>query len=55
MRFRTRRAWKNHACNQVVEPRRIYEPCSPEEIGAIVREAERGRATVRADGWALVV
>jgi len=48
--FEVRRTWKNHLGNQSVDPLRIYEPGSVEEVCAIVREAEAAGVTVRAVG-----
>src|SRR5215211_4384155 len=48
--FARRQVWKNHTGNQSIEPLRIYEPRSLEEIVAIIREAEGNDVTVRAVG-----
>jgi L-gulono-1,4-lactone dehydrogenase len=49
-RFVVRRTWKNHLGNQRIDPLRIYEPASIEEVSEIVREAEAADLTVRAVG-----
>jgi hypothetical protein len=48
--FSLRRGWRNHAGNQGIDPLRIVEPTSLEEIVQIVQEAERVGCTVRAVG-----
>lgn len=48
--FEVRTAWKNHLGNQSVEPLRIYEPDSIDQIVAIVQEAEKAGVTARAVG-----
>jgi L-gulono-1,4-lactone dehydrogenase len=48
--FAQRTTWRNHFGNQSVDPLRIYEPETVEQVAAIVREAERVGATVRAVG-----
>lgn len=50
MRFRRRRTWRNHTGNQTMEPLRVYEPRSLEDLVEIVETAERDRVTVRAIG-----
>jgi len=50
MRSIRRGTWTNHTGNQVVDPLRIYEPRSLDELVAIVRDAERDGTTVRAVG-----
>jgi L-gulono-1,4-lactone dehydrogenase len=49
-RFVVRRTWKNHLGNQRIDPLRIYEPASIEEVSEIVRQAEAADLTVRAVG-----
>jgi L-gulono-1,4-lactone dehydrogenase len=48
--FDRRRTWENHLGNQSVDPLRIYEPKTIEQVAAIVREAKETGATVRAVG-----
>jgi hypothetical protein len=48
--FEVRQTWTNHLGNQHIDPLRIYEPSSIDEVSAIVREAEQAGATVRAVG-----
>lgn len=48
--FSLRRTWRNHTGNQGVDPLRIIEPTTLEELVEIVRDAERGGTTVRAVG-----
>lgn len=48
--FEVRTTWKNHLGNQSVDPLRIYEPQSIEQVAAIVQEAEKAGVTVRAVG-----
>src|SRR4051794_21551425 len=48
--FDARSSWKNHLGNQSIDPLRIYEPESLEQVAAIVGEAGRMGATVRAVG-----
>jgi D-arabinono-1,4-lactone oxidase/FAD binding domain len=48
--FEVRQTWKNHLGNQQIDPLRIYQPTSIDEISAIVREAESSGVTVRAVG-----
>ena len=50
MRSIRRGTWSNHTGNQVIDPLRIYEPRSLDELVAIVREAEADGTTVRAVG-----
>ncbi len=45
-----RTTWENHLGNQAVDPLRIYEPETIDQVAAIVREAEGAGATVRAVG-----
>jgi hypothetical protein len=48
--FEVRQAWKNHLGNQQIDPLRIYDPGSIDEVSAIVRVAEEAGVTVRAVG-----
>jgi hypothetical protein len=48
--YHQRTTWENHLGNQSVDPLRIYEPETIEQVAAIVREAEQAGATVRAVG-----
>jgi len=48
--FDVRTTWTNHLGNQSVDPLRIYEPESIEQVQAIVREGEAAGVTVRAVG-----
>jgi hypothetical protein len=48
--FRSRATWKNHLGNQSVDPLRVYEPDTVEQVEAIVRDAEEAGVTVRAVG-----
>lgn len=48
--FSLRRKWRNHTGNQGIDPLRIVEPTSLEEIVQIVQEAEKVGSTVRAVG-----
>jgi hypothetical protein len=48
--YRVRRTWRNHTGNQSVEPLRLYDARSLEELRAIVLEAHACKATVRAVG-----
>jgi hypothetical protein len=48
--FAVRRTWKNHLGNQSIDPLRIYDPASIEEVSAIVCDAEDAGVTVRAVG-----
>jgi hypothetical protein len=48
--FSLRRRWRNHTGNQGVDPLRIFDPTSLEQIVEIVQEAEARRCTVRAVG-----
>jgi FAD/FMN-containing dehydrogenase len=48
--FDTRDSWENHLGNQSVDPLRIYEPDSIEQVAAIVAEAGRTGVTARAVG-----
>ena len=48
--FDARSSWKNHLGNQSIDPLRIYEPDSLEQVVAIVGEAGRMGATARAVG-----
>jgi L-gulono-1,4-lactone dehydrogenase len=48
--FEVRTTWENHLGNQSVDPLRIYEPQSIEQVAAIVQEAEQARVTARAVG-----
>jgi L-gulono-1,4-lactone dehydrogenase len=48
--FEVRKTWKNHLGNQRIDPLRIYEPRSIEEVQAIVRIARARGVTVRAVG-----
>ena len=43
-------SWENHLGNQSVDPLRIYEPESIEQVAAIVGEAGRTGVTARAVG-----
>jgi hypothetical protein len=49
-RFEVRQTWTNHLGNQHIDPLRIYEPASIEEVSAIVREAEEAGVSARAVG-----
>nr|MDP8943661.1 FAD-binding protein [Actinomycetota bacterium] len=49
-RFSVRRRWRNHTGNQSVDPLRLYDARSLGDLVAIVQEAERHGATVRAVG-----
>lgn len=48
--YEVRSTWENHLGNQTVDPLRIYEPETIEQVAAIVREARTVGATVRAVG-----
>lgn len=48
--FEVRRRWHNHTRNQSVEPMRIYDARSLEDLRVAVRDAEACEATVRAVG-----
>jgi FAD/FMN-containing dehydrogenase len=48
--FDVRTTWENHLGNQSVDPLRIYEPETIEQVAAIVCEARDTGATVRAVG-----
>src|SRR5215208_372011 len=48
--FKVRTTWENHLGNQSVDPLRIYEPESIEQVAIIVQEAEKAGVTVRAVG-----
>lgn len=48
--FEVRATWRNHLGNQSIEPARIYEPRSIDEVVAIVRAAEAAGVTARAVG-----
>jgi FAD/FMN-containing dehydrogenase len=50
MQFEVRKTWKNHLGNQRIDPLRIYEPRSIEDVQAIVRLAREAGVTVRAVG-----
>jgi L-gulono-1,4-lactone dehydrogenase len=48
--YRVRKTWRNHTRNQSADPLRLYDADSLEDLRAIVQEAERRVATVRAVG-----
>jgi hypothetical protein len=48
--FSLRRKWRNHTGNQGVDPLRVLEPGTLEQLVEIVREAEAAGCTVRAVG-----
>jgi L-gulono-1,4-lactone dehydrogenase len=48
--YAVRETWCNHLGNQRIDPLRIYEPATIDDLSAIVREAEETGATVRAVG-----
>jgi hypothetical protein len=48
--FSLRRQWRNHTGNQGIDPLRVLEPMTLQEIVQIVREAEQDGCTVRAVG-----
>jgi L-gulono-1,4-lactone dehydrogenase len=48
--FDARDSWENHLGNQSVDPLRIYEPESIEQVAAIIAEAARTGVTARAVG-----
>jgi FAD/FMN-containing dehydrogenase len=48
--FDDRDSWENHLGNQSVDPLRIYEPESIEQVAAIVAEAARAGVEGRALG-----
>lgn len=48
--YEVRTTWRNHVGNQSIEPARIYEPQSIDEVVAIVRAAEEAGVTARAVG-----
>jgi L-gulono-1,4-lactone dehydrogenase len=48
--FHTRASWSNHLGDQSVDPLRIYEPETVDEVAEIVREAASCGVTVRAVG-----
>ena len=48
--FSLRRRWRNHTGNQGIDPLRVIEPTTVEELAEIVRDAERDGCTVRAVG-----
>jgi FAD/FMN-containing dehydrogenase len=45
-----RRRWRNHSCNQAVDPVAIVEARSPEDLAEAVAEARRKGLTVRMIG-----
>jgi hypothetical protein len=49
-RFEVRTTWRNQLGNQSIDPLRIYEPRSVEEVVAIVQKAETEGIAVRAVG-----
>jgi L-gulono-1,4-lactone dehydrogenase len=48
--FSLRRRWRNHTGNQGIDPLRIVEPTTLEELVGVVQAAERDGCTVRAVG-----
>jgi hypothetical protein len=48
--YEVRKTWRNHLGNQSIDPLRIYEPRSIDEVVAIVRAAEAAGVTTRAVG-----
>ncbi|MEY2442801.1 MAG: hypothetical protein QOJ46_2227, partial [bacterium] len=48
--FEVRTTWKNHLGNQSIDPLRIYEPRSIDDVVGIVRAAEQAGVTTRAVG-----
>jgi hypothetical protein len=48
--FSLRRRWRNHTGNQGIDPLRIVEPTTADDLVALVQEAERVGCTVRAVG-----
>jgi hypothetical protein len=48
--FEVRTTWTNHLGNQSIDPLRIYEPGSIDDVVAIVRAAEQAGVTTRAVG-----
>jgi FAD/FMN-containing dehydrogenase len=48
--FEVRKTWRNHLGNQRIDPLRIYEPQTIEDVQAIVRTAREWGVTVRAVG-----
>lgn len=50
MDCKRRERWTNHTGNQFIEPLRICEPSSLDELVALVRQAEAERVTIRAVG-----
>ncbi|MEA2219127.1 MAG: hypothetical protein QOJ35_1753 [Solirubrobacteraceae bacterium] len=48
--YATRRTWRNHLGNQSIDPLRIYEPRSIDDVVAIVRAAETAGVGARAVG-----
>lgn len=48
--YKVRRTWRNHTRNQAVQPLRLYDARSLEDLRAIVREAHAYETTVRAVG-----
>ena len=48
--YAVRTTWRNHLGNQSIDPLRIYEPRSIDEVVAIVRAAEAAGVTTRAVG-----
>jgi L-gulono-1,4-lactone dehydrogenase len=48
--FSLRRKWRNHAGNQGIDPLRVLEPTTLQELVRIVQDAERDGCTVRAVG-----
>jgi L-gulono-1,4-lactone dehydrogenase len=48
--FSLRRKWRNHTGNQGIDPLRIEDPASLEDVVSLVQQAEQARCTVRAVG-----
>ena len=48
--YEVRKTWRNHLGNQSIDPLRIYEPRSIDEVVTIVRDAEAAGVTARAVG-----
>jgi hypothetical protein len=48
--YEVRKTWRNHLGNQRIDPLRIYEPRTIDEVAAIVRSAEDAGVTARAVG-----
>ncbi len=48
--FSLRRQWRNHTGNQGIDPLRVLEPTTLQEVVRIVKDAERDGCTVRAVG-----